>query len=223
MKAIRNFVVVAACLVSVNVAFAQFGNMLGAVGGKSSSDSGGDVAGEVSKFIVRSAALGELSSRSVTAINAAFSSDEEIAKKRAKLDDISKITDTSERNAKSAALYESESAEGKRRMESGEMEKLIGGLDDAKKKQIGAALLNFGIGALQAVDLTKVGQNIMQKTAGNPMNMGKVVPVKDSLPLLAKVAGDAGGFMAGVLKLAKGANISVPPVTSDSKPANIAV
>jgi hypothetical protein len=118
-------------------------------------------------------------------------------------------------------VYKSASAETQRLLDSGEMEKRIGGLDSEKKKQVGAALLNFGIGALQAVDLAKSGQSLVQKTAASPMDLPKVVPVKDALPVLAKVGSDAGGVIMGVIKVAKGANISVPPVKADSKPADL--
>lgn len=230
MKMIRKTVVVAACLIAANAAYAQFGglgNMLGGgIGnmlGGGSANSGGDISSDVTNFVTKSAVLSALTSRSVTAINAAFSSDEDIAKKRAALLAIDQTTDPKEKEAKKAALYESESAEAKRRLESGEMEKNIAGLDETKKKQIGAALLNFGIGALQAADLTKTGQNLMQKVSGNLMNATKLIPVKDALPLLGKVAGDAGGLFVGVMKLAKGANISVREVTATSSAADLTV
>lgn len=229
MKMIQKTVIVAACLMAANAAHAQFGglgNMLGAATGTGSSGSGsagGDITGDVSNFVTKSAILGAISSRSVTAINAAFSSEEQIAAKRAALLAIDQITDPQEKQAKTAALYESESAEAKRRLDSGEMEKSIGGLDTGKKKQIGAALLNFGISALQAVDLAKSGQNMMQKASSNPMNFTKLLPVKDAMPLLGKVATDTGGFFLGMVKLAKGANISVPEVKADSKVVNIEV
>ena len=79
---------------------------------------------------------------------------------------------------------------------------------------IGDALLNFGIGigigSLQAVELSKNGQSLAQKAGSNPMNLPKVIPVKDALPLLGKVASDSGSFLVGVMKVAKGANIAVP-------------
>jgi len=190
--------------------------MLGGGGG-----GGGDVSGEVAAFIAKSQVLSGLASRSVTAINAAFSSEEESAKKRAALEAIDKITDTSEKEAKKAALYESESAETKRKLESGEMEKAIGSLSEDKKKQVAASLGNFSIGALQAIDLFKTGQDLVQKVASNPMNIPKVAPVKDALPLLKKVGSDAGSLFAGVIKLARGAQISVPEVKSDSKPVDV--
>jgi hypothetical protein len=223
MKTIPKAVIVAACLFAANAANAQFGGLNNMLGGGSSANSGGDISTDVNTFVTKSAALNTLTTRSVTAINAAFSSDEEIARKREALAAIEKITDPKEKEAKRAALYESESAEAKRKYESGEIEKKITGLDDAKKKQVGAALLNFGIGALQAADLTKSGQSMMQKASANPMNAPKLMPVKDALPLPGKVAGDAGGFMAGIVKLAKGANISVPAVTVSSKEADVPV
>lgn len=226
MKVLHSVLIVAACAFASTAAHAQFGGLGKLVGGGSdanAANTGGDLSSDVNSFMTKSTTLSALTARSVAAINAAFSSDEQIAAKRASLAEIDKVTDPKEKGAKLAALYESESAEAKRRLESGEMEKQIGGLDEAKKKQIGAALLNFGIGALQAVDLTKTGQNMVQKASANPMNITKLLPVKDALPLLGKVAGDAGGLIAGVIKLAKGANITVPTVTVSSTPADISV
>jgi len=221
MKSLRKFLIISAALISATAAHAQFGGLGGMLGGGGGGGGGGDVSGDVAAFLAKSQILSGLASRSVTAINAAFSSEEESAKKRAALEAIDKITDTSEKEAKKAALYESESAETKRKLASGEMEKAIGSLSEDKKKQVTAALGNFSIGALQAVDLFKTGQNLVQKATSSPMNIPKVVPVKDALPLLSQVGSDAGGLFAGVIKLARGANISVPEVKSDSKPVDV--
>jgi hypothetical protein len=217
MKMIQNALVLALCFGAIHTAHAQFGSLGKTLGGGSSADAGGDITGDVASFVTKSAALSALSTRSVTAINSAFSTAEESAKKRAMLESIEKITDAKEKQAKYAEQYASEAADAKKRLDSGAMEKEIGGLSDTKKKQIGTALLNFGIGALQAVDLTKTGQNIVAKVSTNPLNVIKVVPVKDTLPMLGDVVKDGGGLLTGMLKLAKGANISVPAVTSSSK------
>jgi hypothetical protein len=223
MNTIRKAVIVAISLLAANAAHAQFGALGGMLGGSKSAASTGDIGAEVTAFMTKSAALSAMASRSLTAINAAFASDEEIAGKRATLASINQITDPKEKEAKIAALYESESAEAKRRLSSGEMEQKMGGLDSAKKKQIGDAILNFGIGTLQAVELTKSGQSLLQQAGSNPMNLPKVLPVKNAIPLLGKVAGDAGGFFVGVIKLAKGANISIPVVKADTKQADVPV
>jgi hypothetical protein len=224
MKMIRKALVVAACLVAANAANAQLGalgSLMGAA--KPGASAGGDISTDVSTFVNKSAALSELASRSVTAINAAFASDEKLAEKRAALEQINKVTDPKEKTAKFAELYKSEQAEAQTLLESGEMEKRIGALSSEKKKMIGQALLNFGIGTLQAIELTRDGQSLIQKAGMNPMNLSKMLPVKDALPLLGKVAGDSGSFLVGVAKVAKGANISVPAVKADSKPADISV
>lgn len=223
MNTIRKAVIVAISLLAANAAHAQFGAIGGMLGGSKGAASTGDIGTDVTAFMTKSAALSAMASRSLTAINAAFASDEEIAAKRAALAAINQITDPKEKEAKTAELYESQSAEAKRRLNSGEMEQKIGGLDSAKKKQIGDAIMNFGIGSLQAIDLTRNGQAIVRQAGMNPMNLPKVLPVKDAIPLLGKVAGDAGGFFVGVVKLAKGANISIPEVKQDTKQANIEV
>jgi hypothetical protein len=218
MKKIRTALVVAACLMATGAANAQLGGLGSLMGAaKSGSNSGGDIGADVTAFVSKSAALSALASQSVTAINAAFSTDEQLAAKRAKLADAEAITDPKERTAKFAELYKSEQAEAQTLLDSGEMQKRIGSLSSEKKKMIGNALLNFAIGSLQAVDLAKSGQSLIQKAGASPMNLPKIVPVKDALPMLGKMTSDTGSFFVGVVKVAKGANISVPKVTAESK------
>jgi hypothetical protein len=224
MKTIRKVLLIASCLAVANAANAQLGGLGGMLGGgKQGASASGDIATDVNTFVNKSAALSEMTGRAVMAINAAFVSDQKLEEKRAALAQASAITNPQERAAKFAALISTEKAEAQTLLDSGEMEKRIGTLSSEKKKMIGQALLNFGIGSLQAVELSKNGQAIVQSAGANPMNLPKVLPVKDALPMLAKVAGDATGFLAGVAKVAKGANISVPTVKADSKPADITV
>lgn len=224
MKSMRNALVVAACLMVAGTANAQLGNLGGMLGGnKASANGSGDVAADVATFVNKSAALSMLTSRAVIAINAAFASDTELVEKRAKLASLASLTNTKEQLAKVAEVYKSEQAEAQARLDSGEMEKRMSTLSADKKKMIGEALLNFGIGGLQAVDLTKSGQSLLQSASVNPMQVMKVAPVKDALPLLGKVAGDSGSFLVGVAKVARGANIAVATPKNDSKPADIEV
>ena len=214
--------VMAACLMSATAAHAQLGGLGGLMGGNKGAAAGADVSADVSSFIAQSGALSDAASKSVLAINSAFLSETEFAKFRADLDAAAKTTDPKEKLAKQAALYESGSAALTRQLESGDLEAKMKNLDANKKKLIGDSLKNFAIGGLQAVVLTKTGQSIIQKAGTNPMNLTKIVPVKDALPLLGKVAKDSGGVIAGVLKLAKGANIEVPAVKAESKFADVA-
>jgi cytochrome c556 len=215
--------IAAACIIAAGTANAQLGGLGSMLGGAKSASSVTDISADVTAFVTQTNALSQLTGNSVIAINAAFVSDTERAKIRAEMDVINKIADPKEREAKFAALVESKKAETQRLMDSGEMKAQMDKFGSEKKKAIGDALMNFGIGALQAAALTQTGQSLVQKSAANPMNLTKVVPVKDALPLLGKVVTDSGGFIAGVAKVAKGANINVAPVTVKSKPAEVSV
>jgi hypothetical protein len=218
MKKIAQAVMVAACLMGAGAAHAQLGGLGGLLGAKSG---GGDIGADVNTFVNQSAALSKLTGSAVIAINMAFANAEQRDRTKVELDAIAKLTDPKEQKARTAALVESQSAEAKRLYESGEMKARMGTLDGASKKQVGDALLNYGIGALQAAALTKTGQSLIAKASANPMALPQILPVKDSLPLLGKVVSDSGGFIAGVIKLAQGAKIEVQQPKADSKPVEL--
>lgn len=219
MNKIAQAVIVAACLMAAGGAQAQLGGLGGLMGGAKSG--GGDIGAEVGTFMTQSANLSALASQSLVAINSAFLSQEESAVIKAELDAINKLTDPGEKQARFTKLYESQSAATKRLVDSGDMKGRMASLDSDGRKQIGNALLNFGIGGLQAVELSKTGQSLVSKAGANPMALPKVMPVKDALPLLGKVVTDSGGVMVGVAKLAQGAKIDVPKVTASSKPVDL--
>ncbi|MEF9928820.1 MAG: hypothetical protein RR983_17895 [Massilia sp.] len=221
MNKIAQAVVVAACLMGAGAAQAQLGGLGGLLGGAKSS-SGGDIGASVGTFVNQSAVLGALTSQSLVAINSAFMSKEDSAVIKAELNAINKLTDPGEKNVRTKQLYESQSAETKRLLDSGDMKGRMATLDADGRKQIGNALLNFGIGGLQALELTKTGQALVGQAGANPMNLTKIMPVKDTLPLLGKVVSDSGGIIAGVVKLAQSAKIDVPKVTASSKPVDLA-
>jgi hypothetical protein len=198
---------------------ASLGGMVSGATGIVAPDAGYDVDGLVRK----SAELSEVASRAVTAINAAFATDEQLSAKRAALAAIATLAEPKERQARYAALYAAESAETKRLLDSGEMEKRMAQLDSDKKKLIGQALLNFAIGSLQAIELGKHGQALVQQAGISPVALVQILPVKDAIPLLGKVAVDASGFVGGVVKLARAANISVPDARSGSAPVSLNV
>jgi hypothetical protein len=61
------------------------------------------------------------------------------------------------------------------------------------------------------------------KAGISPVELVRILPVKDAIPLLGKVAVDASGFVGGVVKLARAANISVPEARAASAPVNLNV
>jgi hypothetical protein len=204
--------------VCVTPVYAQFGG-LGSMLGGSKPAAGGDVGAQVVDFMTRSAVVSVLASNSLAKINAAFDSEEALVRRRKEQEELTKITDTNEKQARAAKIYESERAEAEKLSKSADLQERMKNLDADKKKRIGQALFNFAIGALQAPGLVQSGQNIVQGVGANPMNITRVIPVKDALPLLGKVVSDAGSTIATFVKVAQGADISVPQAKADSKPS----
>lgn len=231
MNMIRTAILAAGCLAAMSPAHAQFGSTLGSsLSGLASMGAsllaGAPVAGsagDVDSFVSKSAALSELAGKSVAAINAAFATHEQLQAKRTALAAIANIADAKTRQAKYAELYKAESAEAQRLLDSGEMERRMSQLDSDKKKMIAQALFNFALGSLQAVDLGRDGQALVQRAAMNPVELVRMAPVKDAIPLLGRVALDATGFLAGVARLARSNDIVVQDATPGAKPANIDV
>ncbi|MEI7783181.1 MAG: hypothetical protein WCK08_02265 [Betaproteobacteria bacterium] len=219
MKSIK--AILAALLISATAvipAHAQFGGLGGMLGGGKPA-AGGDVGTQVADFLKRSVVLSVLASNSLAKINAAFDNEEALARRRKEQEELSKITDPQEKQARAAKIYESERAESEKLAKSADLQDRMKNLDADKKKRIGEALFNFSIGALQAPALLQSGQNIMQGVGANPLNIAKVIPIKDALPLLGKVGSDAGTTIATFVKVAQGADISVPQAKADSKPS----
>lgn len=190
---------------------AQFGGLTSMLGG-------GDVSPQVADFVQRSVVLSVLASNSLAKINSAFDNEEALARRRKEQEELDKITDPKEKQARASKIYESERAEAEKLAKSADLQDRMKNLDADKKKRIGEALFNFTIGALQAPALLQSGKNIVQSVGANPINIVKVLPVKDSLPLLVKIGSDAAGTIATFVKLAQGADISVPQANAESKP-----
>jgi hypothetical protein len=206
---LRNALAASACLLATSAAHAQLSALSGlaaSLGGMVSGATGigvPDTGYDVDGFVRKSADLSEVASRAVTAINAAFATDEQLTAKRAALAAIAAVADPKARQARYAELYAAESTETKRLLDSGEMEQRMAQLDSDKKKLIGQALLNFALGSLQAVELGKHGQALVRRAGAGPIELVRILAVKDAIPMPGKMAVDATGFVGGVVKLAR--------------------
>lgn len=218
MKVFKNVLIASLIgLVAAIPAHAQFGGLGGLVGGGKSSG-GGDVGAQVAEFMTRSVLLSATAANALANINSAFDSEESLARRKKEQEELKNITDPQEKQARAAQIYESERAAAEKLAKSADLEDRVKKLDADKQKRFGTALFNFGIGMLQVPGLVKSGQGIMQSVSANPMNIPKVLPVKNALPLISKIAEDGGSTFVTFFKVAKGANISVPEAKAESKP-----
>jgi len=203
-------------------AYAQFGGLGGLTKGVTGGgDGGGDIEGQVKSFMDKSGEINRLVFTSLKAINAAYATDEEAKKIAEDVKAFNAITDPKEQAAKVAEAQKTETAKLEELTKSKDAVEKTKKLDSAKQKQVANSVGNFLIAALRAAELSKSGQSIVQGVSSNPMNIGKVVPVKDALPILADAASTSTKVLPGYIKILQGANVSAPKVTAESKPQEV--
>ena len=218
MKKIATTVLASALLISTVPAQAQFGG-LGALTGaaKGGADAGGDVEGQVKGFIQKSNDINALIFTSLKTINAAYASDEEAAKIAEEIKAFNASTDPKERAAKVAEAQKTESAKLAELSKSADAQEKTKQLSKEKQQRVVASTANFLVAALRAAELSKSGQAIVQSVSANPMNIGKVIPVKDALPILVDAAKTSADVIPGFVKVLQGANLKVAKVDANTK------
>jgi len=197
---------------------AQFGSLGGLLGGDKAS---GNIDTDVKNFLAKSVNIERTLNSAALAIVAAYANETDRAKLQGSLDEMKKTTDPKEAGAKFQEVSESTSAEMKKLTASSDLSAQTQNLSESKKKQIAVGVGNFLLGALQAKDLVPTGQTVMKGVSSNPMNIPKVIPVKDALPRLASAMSLAADTIPQFIKVLQGANIKVPEVSSSSKTENI--
>ncbi len=186
--------------------------MLGG-GGKSS---GGDIDADVNSFLEKSLRIESTINKAALAIVAAYQNEEDRAKSQEAFEQISKTTDPKEAGAKFQSVSESTAAEMKKLSTSGDLAERTKSLSAEKQQQVSKGIANFLLGVLQSKDLVSGGQSMLTKVSSNPMNLTKIIPVKDALPRLGNAASLAGSTIPKFVDVLKGANIKVKEVSTSS-------
>jgi hypothetical protein len=212
----RDISLAAGVSVVANLAHAQLG--LGSLLGGGSDKGSGNIDTDVKSFLDKSINIEKTMYSAQLAIVAAYASEVDRAKMQGSLDEMKKTTDPKEAGAKFQEVSESSSAEMKKLSSSADFADQTKNLSEAKQKQVATGVFNFLIGALQAKDLLPSGQAVMKSASSNPMNVTKVLPVKDALPRLGNAITLAGDVIPKFVNVLKGANIKVPESTSKSTP-----
>lgn len=220
MKLTRTILSVALLACVALPASAQFSGLMG---GKkaTANESAGDIDSNVQSFLEKSFRTEMMISKAALAITAAYASEQERAQFQAKFDEVSKQTNPKEAGAVFQSVRESTEAAMKKLAASGDLAEQTSKLSNEKQAQVAKALGNFLLGAMQAKELAPTGQNVLQAAGANPMNISKVVPVKDALPRLAGAASMAGSSLPKFVEVLRGANVKVAEVTTSSREEEI--
>ncbi len=201
-------------------ASAQFGGLGAALGG-GKSEAKGDIDGQVKSFSAQSGTTYGLVFNALKAVEAAYASDEQMAKIKDEVSAFNKSTDPKEQQSKAADALKSDGALLAELTQSKDAQEKTKNLSKDKQKLLLAGVSNFGIAALGAGTLGKTGADIVKSASSNPMSIGKIMPVKDALPILADTVSVSAKVLPALLKVMKGANLSVPEAKVDSKPAEL--
>lgn len=213
---------VASAFAAAVPAHAQLGG-LSALGGKSEtkSEAKGDLDSQVKSFGEQSNKTYKLTYFSLMAMKAAYASTEEMAKIKEQVAAFKKTTDPKEQQAQVNEALKTNGAKLTELASSKDAEEQTKNLSAEKKKQLLAGVSSFTIAALGAGNLGKTGADIVKSVSSNPMNAGKVMPVKDALPVLSEAVSMSTNVIPALVKVMKGANLSVPSVQVDTKPADV--
>lgn len=190
---------------------------VGVLTGKSeASSAGGDVGGEVSSFITKSNVMNKTVAMALYQLNAAFADKEKQAVLATDAHSLAVATDPKEIDAKAGESIKTQAAEAEKNLKAADAKERIEKLSPEVKKAVGRALLALGISALQAPDLAKTGQSLVQKVGMNPIDIPKVVPVKDALPVLANIGASLPTIVQAGFKLMREVNVNPGTPTKDA-------
>jgi hypothetical protein len=212
----RNLSLLALAACFAGPAAAQLGALGGLVGGGKSAG-GGDIDADVGNFLKSSMRIESTINKAALAIVAAYQNETDRAASQAAFDQISKTTDPKEAGAKFQSVSESTAAEMKKLSASSDLADRTKNLSAEKQQQVAKGVANFLLGVLQSKDLVSSGQSMLSKASSNPMNLTKILPVKDALPRLGNAASLAGSTIPKFIDVLKGANVQVKEATTSSQ------
>lgn len=209
----------AAAVSPASAGLGGFGGLGGLGGGDQAKSDGGDVDTQVKDFNAKSNDINGLVFVSLKSIMAAYATDEESAKIAEQVKAYNSNTNAAEKRAQVKAAIETDAAAIQKLTQSKDAETQTKNLSKAKQTQVTAGVGNFLIAGLRAVQLSETGQTLIQSASSNPMNMSKIISVKDSLPVLLSAASTSAKVIPEFVKVLKGAKIQVAEVKADSKPS----
>jgi len=207
-----------------NSSYAQFGSMFGAasslIGGGAS---GGDTDTLVKQFITNSQAIEKLMGVSLLTISAAYASDSDREKLISSAKALQANTDPKEVSSIVAEVQKTQGAKIQELAKASDAEERTKKLSAEKQKQVIGATTNFLIAALKSAALTANAKNIMASVKSNPMNVMKVAPVSDALPVLLSAATISTEVIPGFVKVLIGADLKVETPTASSTEIEISL
>ncbi len=170
---------------AANAQFGGLGGLGGLMGG--SKGGGGDVGAQVEAFNTEANLINKTVAFALIQIVGALGDKTKIADIKAVNESLSKSTDTKEIGAITGSIIKNNAAEAEELLKSKDAKAKMESLSPEMQKKVGQSIFAVGVAALRIPAAINQGKNIVSGVAANPMNLPKVVPVKDGLSLFADV------------------------------------
>ena len=217
-KQVLAIVVASALGVLATPANAQFGKLMGGLGGGSSSAA---ASADPQEFIKSALTAEKLMNNSVALLAASLSSKEKAAELEAQRKAANAITDAAEKQAKLNEVRKSEAASINEALNNANTEANIKKMGGQQRETLAAAAYNFMLALLQDKALLEQGQGLVSSLSSNPMNLSKVGGVKDSISSLTNQVSAAGSIAGKMPAIFTAVGVKAP-ASKDEKPKQVA-
>ena len=202
-------------LVVSTSANAQFGGLGGLMGG--GGGGGGDVGAQVLVFNQEANLISKTVAFALIQIVGALGDKTKIADIKAVNDSLSKSTDTKEIGAISGSVIKSNFAEADQLLKSADAKAKMENLSPEMQKKVAQSIFAVGVAALQIPGAINRGKNIVQSVGANPMNIVKVLPVKDGLSMYIDVLPKLPTLVTTGMQLMRDVKVEAGNPTADAK------
>ena len=200
-------------LVVSTSANAQFGALGGLMGG----GGGGDVGAQVLVFNQEANLISKTVAFALIQIVGALGDKTKIADIKAVNDSLSKSTDTKEIGAISGSVIKSNFAEADQLLKSADAKAKMENLSPEMQKKVAQSIFAVGVAALKIPGAINRGKNIVQSVGANPMNIVKVLPVKDGLSMYIDVLPKLPTLVTTGMQLMRDVKVEAGNPTADAK------
>jgi hypothetical protein len=153
--------------------------------GGSKPSGGADVGELVTKFNAQNALISSAVANSLEQIIAALGDKTLIATEKEKYEAIQKVTDPQEKAKQEGTLIKEAAGEAQKLLDSKDAQEKMKNLAPQMQQKVAKAIFNVGVAALQVPGMLDTGKKAIEAVGSNPMQISKVIPIKDGVALFA--------------------------------------
>jgi hypothetical protein len=178
---------------------------------------GGDVGAQVVVFNEEANLISKTVAFALIQIVGALGDKTKIADIKAVNDSLSKSTDTKEIGAISGSIIKSNYAQADELLKSADAKAKMENLSPEMQKKVAQSIFAVGVAALRIPGAINQGKSIISGVGANPMNIAKVLPVKDGLSMYIDVLPKLPTLVTTGMQLMRDVKVEAGNPTADAK------